>query len=79
MVTLGEKDDQKIFQDDSFAAHPSVDSWGETRTRLDCVLGHTQDQEHGSRSKNPVKVDAWRSELEHPGEWNIMRTGDCAR
>ena len=30
------------------AAHASVDSWEETRTRLDDVLGHTQHQEHGS-------------------------------
>ena len=30
------------------AAHASVDSWGETRTRLDYVLGYTNHQEHGS-------------------------------
>ena len=30
------------------AAHASVDSWGETRTRLDYVLEYTQHQERGS-------------------------------
>ena len=31
------------------AAHASVDSWGGSRTRLDCVLG--QDQEHGCKHR----------------------------
>ena len=45
VVTLDENDDQMIFQT---AAHASVDSWGEMRTRLDYVLGYTQHQEYGS-------------------------------